>query len=356
MFKEIAITQFKNYRYIKQVFNERVIGICGKNGIGKTNLLDALYYLGFTKSYFSRTDGNLVHYGTEGFRIEAKFDLDHLLAVYRGVAKKEISVNGVAHAKVAAHIGKYPMVFIGPDDTALITEGGEERRRFLDTLISQIDATYLTQLIVYNKVLQQRNSMLKQFAETGKKDYTLLEVMNEQLIAPGNYIYKKRQQICDELIPEVLALYNDIAQNNEILGIVYESPLQEQDFAALLQKRLEKDCMLQRTTQGPHKDDFVFTLGETVFKTSASQGQRKSLLFALKLAEFNLLKKYLNKVPTLLLDDVFEKLDAQRMQQLLQQVCVANKGQVFITDTHQERLTLALQDLDLAFQIIVIKE
>ncbi len=371
-FNTITITQYKNYLFNSFKFNERVVGICGLNGKGKTNLLDAIYYCCFTKSYFSTTDAQNVMFNRDGFRIEiSSFEggngedwsgdgnlnvsikkEDEIICIYKGVGKKEILLNGVAYTKFSEHIGKFPGVMIAPDDIELIASGSEERRRFMDTVISQMDAEYLQQLILYNKILQQRNSALKLFAEQNKTDWPLLQVLDQQLMQPGNFIYEKRKKFAAELIPLVQKFYNQIAGNNETIALHYESQLNTNDFNALLNQFRQKDFLLQRSNGGIHKDDITFQLNGQLFKTTASQGQRKSLLFALKLAEFELLKLNKGFAPVLFLDDVFEKLDDNRMQQLLHWVCKQNTGQVFITDTHKQRLQDAFAALAVAHQII----
>lgn len=376
-FTKIIITQFKNYDLSSFQFRERIIGICGLNGKGKTNLLDAIYYLCFTKSYFTKTDGLNSQFNAEGFRLEGfiESDLDTkklfqtediitdnvisndrksdtIVCIFRGTGKKEVLLNNVPYLKFSEHIGQFPCVIIAPDDIELIVGGSEERRRFIDTLCSQIDRKYLQQLIIYTKVLQQRNSLLKKFAEQGKTDWTLLEVMDDQLIEPGNYIYAKRKELTQDLIPLVQKYYGRIANNKEIVTVQYESQLNNNEFSSLLNQFRQKDFILQRSNGGIHKDDISIQLNGQVFKTTASQGQRKSLLFALKLAEFDLLKISKGFAPILLLDDVFEKLDDSRMQNLLHWVCNENEGQVFITDTHQQRLEEAFLSLQSAYQII----
>ncbi len=357
----IKITQFKNYSFSSFLFTERVIGICGLNGKGKTNLLDAIYYCCFTKSYFSKSDGQNIQFNMDGFRLESKMarnelekssETDDIVCVFRGTGKKEISLNGVLYTKLSEHIGKFPAVMIAPDDIELIIGAPEERRRFLDTVLSQMDANYLQHLILYNKVLQQRNSLLKSFAEQGKTDWTLLEIIDEQLIAPGNFIHNKRKQFTKDLIPLVQQFYKQIANNDETVTLDYDSRLNDSSFHDLLNNYREKDFILQRSNAGIHKDEIGFLLNGQIFKTTASQGQRKSLLFAIKLAEFELLKVNKGFAPLLLLDDVFEKLDDIRMQQLLNWVCNQNTGQVFITDTHCDRLEEAFTKLNTAYQII----
>ncbi len=370
---KISLTQFKNYQFATFDFTQRVTGICGLNGKGKTNLLDAAYYCCFTKSYFTKADGLNAQFESDGFRIEASSissngggngedvsedrkeiqkKTDEIVCIFRGIGKKEILLNGVQYTKLSEHIGKFPAVMIAPDDISLITDGSEERRRFMDTVLSQMDANYLQQLVIYNKVLLQRNSLLKSFAEQGKTDWQLLEVLDEQLIAPGNFIFTKRKAFTDALIPLVQKFYHRIADNNETITLQYDSRLHDSSFYDLLNNYRQKDFMAQRSNAGVHKDDIVFQLNGQVFKTTASQGQRKSLLFALKLAEFEMLKENKGFAPLLLLDDVFEKLDDNRMQQLLHWVCNENEGQVFITDTHKERLQEAFEKLNTAYQII----
>jgi DNA replication and repair protein RecF len=354
----ISLVQFKNYNQASFTFNDRITGIAGKNGVGKTNLLDAIYYCCFTKSYFARSDGQNVLKGAAGFRIEAHFTLQgeplKVVCILRETGKKEFLLNDEPYEKFAHHIGRFPCVIIAPDDIQIITGGSEERRRFLDTLLSQLDATYLQQLIDYNRVLQQRNSFLKSLAEKRLSDTSLLEVYDEQLGRYGTYVYEKRKNFLRTFIPAVQKFYQQIAGIDEQLDIIYESQLLQYSFKDLFFRFREKDILLQRTTGGIHKDDLDIQLQQQSFKLIASQGQRKSLLFALKLAEFEALKSAKGFAPLLLLDDVFEKLDEQRMHNLLSQVCVENEGQLFITDTHEERIHKHFSNLVNDFQIICL--
>jgi DNA replication and repair protein RecF len=358
VFTKIALTGYKNYYSKTFHFTERIIGICGLNGKGKTNLLDAINYLCFTKSYFSKSDILNVRFGAEGFRLEGELqnekdnDVQKIVCIYRSSLKKEFYLNGVAYEKFSQHIGKFPCVMIAPDDIEMITGRSEERRKFIDTLISQVDAEYLQQLIVYNKVLLQRNSFLKNEASKNTFDTGLLEVLDQQLVPPANYIHKIRKEFSKNLFPLIRNFYKSISGNNEVVTLEYNSQLNENNFAQLLISSRQKDRLLQRTNTGIHKDDLTFLLNENIFKTIASQGQRKSLLFACKLAEFEILKKIKGFSPLLLLDDVFEKLDENRMKNLLEYVCKTNNGQVFITDTHLDRLQTALSQFGDDVQII----
>lgn len=353
---DISLVQFKNYTHRSFDLAGRIIGICGKNGAGKTNLLDAIHYLCFTKSYFTRSDANSTQQGKTGFRIEANLvrqdQPEKAVCILRETGKKEFSVNDHIYEKFSQHIGHYPCVVIAPDDAVLITGNSEERRKFLDALLSQIDADYLQQLIIYTKLLQQRNALLKSFVESGVRNLSLLDVLDEQLVKPSDFIFTKRKEFVVAFLPAVKHFYEDIARQREDLALFYESQLLQNSLPELLQATRQKDCMLQRTTTGLHKDEIEINLGNQPFRNIASQGQRKSLLFALKLAEMEVLKKEKGFPPLLLLDDVFEKLDEDRIGNLLYKVCIENEGQVFITDTNQERLSEHLQKLDVDFKII----
>jgi DNA replication and repair protein RecF len=354
--KNISLVQFKNYQNWSGNFSESIIGISGRNGIGKTNLLDAIHYLCFTKSYFTRIDGNNIMHGHDGFRLEGSFKIwdqeEKAVCILRETGKKEFSVNDQPYEKFSHHIGHYPCVIIAPDDIQIITGGSEERRKFIDTLLSQLDAGYLQQLINYNKILQQRNSLLKSFSETGNKDLSLLSVLDEQLSGAGENIFKKRREFLVSFLPLVKKLYNEIASQFENVTLFYNSELLNASFLELLKANQAKDILLTRTTSGIHRDDLEFNLDEQPFKNIASQGQRKSLLFALKLSEMQVLKKEKGFSPILLLDDVFEKLDEQRITNLLRHVCLTNDGQVFITDTNEQRLEQQLKSLTSGFQIL----
>lgn len=352
----ISLLQFKNYNNKMLQFSSKITGICGKNGVGKTNILDAIHYLCFTKSYFSNSDLVNVQQGSKGFRIAGCFsrlDLEETATcILRENNKKEFSVDKENYERFSLHIGRYPCVVIAPDDAILITGGSEERRKFLDALLSQIDSEYLQNLISYNKILQQRNSFLKTAAETGRLNNDLLEILNQQLIVAGNLIFEKRSQFLVSFLPKVKRLYAAIAQCDEDLNLLYESKLLESNFSNLLASAQNKDQLLQRTTVGPHRDDLQFLLNNQPFKNIASQGQRKSLLFALKLTELEIITQIKKMAPILLLDDVFEKLDEERISSLLQKVCIENEGQVFITDTNYERLRDHLEKIKAAYEII----
>ena len=358
LFKKITLTGYKNYQSQTFLFSERIVGICGLNGKGKTNLLDAINYLCFTKSYFSKSDMLNIHFGNEGFRLEGEMQngkpglSQKIVCIYRSSLKKEFFLDDVAYEKFSHHIGKFPCVVIAPDDIEMITGGSEERRKFMDTLISQVDAEYLQQLIIYNKVLTQRNSFLKNEVAKSVFDFALLDTFDEQLLAPAKYIHRVRKEFSQTLFPLIRQFYKSISGNNESVNMEYSSALNENTFEELLATSRQRDRLTQRTNAGIHKDDLVFLLDQNIFRSIASQGQRKSLLFACKLAEFEALKKVKGFPPLLLLDDVFEKLDESRITNLLQYVCKDNSGQVFVTDTHAERLEAALSQFGNEVQMI----
>jgi DNA replication and repair protein RecF len=355
-FHTIALTQFRNYARQQFSFKQRIVGICGINGSGKTNLLDAVYYTCFTKSYFTRPDSQNVTHGLQGLRIDAAIENNgepfNMVCILRENNRKELQLNGVPYTRFSDHIGKFPCVMVAPDDVALITDGSEERRKFVDTILSQLNPGYLRQLIDYTKILQQRNSLLKAAAERNYLDITLLDILDGQLAEKAEFIFSQRQQFLQGFLPIVTEQYRLIAGKDDGIAIVYESQLQQAGIRDLLLQNRQRDLYTQRTSTGIHKDDLVMQMQREAFKTLASQGQRKSLLFALKLAEFITLKQYKGFAPVLLLDDVFEKLDAQRMHNLLQRVCVQEQGQVFITDTHPQRLKAALDALGEPYELI----
>jgi DNA replication and repair protein RecF len=365
--KKISLLQFKNYPQADFAFPERITGISGANGTGKTNLLDAIYYLCFTKSYFAGSDAQLVKKGCFGFRISGQFTTlqggEHdVTAILRENGKKEIGWDGDIYPRVTAHIGKLPAVVIAPDDVEIITGASEARRKLADAMLCQLNDVYLQHLMQYNKILQQRNSLLKQMGENPVMSEEVLDVLDRQLAEKGASIFEKRKATLNPFLQKATEHYARIAGNTDEISLQYVSQLGKSNseeksqilFLSLLQANRSRDKAMQRTTTGIHRDDLQFEMMGQPFKQTASQGQRKSLLFALKLTEFEWLEKSKGYPPILLLDDVFEKLDESRMQNLLKEVCVEKKGQVFITDTHEDRLRDSLSKLTNGFGLITL--
>lgn len=298
----------------------------------------------------------MVHQGAQGMRVAGEFRKNgenfSISGIIRENGKKEFRVNDQLCERMADHIGNFPAVMVAPDDVQIITDGSEERRRFMDAIFSQIDHEYLLQLIQYNRLLQQRNSLLKQMAESRQYSADLLDVLDQQLIGPANYVFQKRKGYLSDLLQLIHHRYEQIAGERYDLQLRYESPLLNGSFAEQLAQNRTKDLYAQRTSAGIHRDDIQITLHDQPFKQIASQGQRKSLLFAFKLGEFQLLKSAKGFPPILLLDDVFEKLDQNRMHNLLQEVCMVNQGQVLVTDTHSERIRDCFSALGLSYSAI----
>jgi DNA replication and repair protein RecF len=351
----INLTQFRNAHSAAFSFENRITAICGLNGTGKTNLLDAVYYLCFTKSYFNKTDSSAVEKGSNGFGLHGSFSLSTNIIpvsiILRESGKKELLVDQEPITPFSSHIGKFPVVFIAPDDVILITGASEERRKFIDTLLCQLDQDYLLQLIRYNKFLQDRNKYLKNVAGS-IVDTILLDSFDEQLVQSGIFLLKKRTAFLEGFIQSVVDSFAFISTAKEKPSLLYMPSTSVAEYQSAMQKARQKDILLQRTSVGVHRDDIDIVMNEMPFKQSASQGQKKSMLFALKLASFNALKLHFGYEPILLLDDIFEKLDQERLSRLLDWVCIQNNGQVILTDTHHERVNDALSDISLPFQLI----
>lgn len=352
----LSLTRFRNYGQADFAFHDRVVAVCGLNGTGKTNLLDAIHYLCLTKSYFSRSDPGSVLRGAQGFRIGGEWETDEgslqTACILRESGKKEFQAGGVSLTRFSSHVGRLPVVFVAPDDVQLIIGGSEERRRLLDTILSQMDPDYLQALIRYNRVMQERNGLLRMAAETGRIDEGLLDVMDMQLSPTGDLIHAKRRDLFERFGPSTLAFYESISGGRETPGLSYLSPLSEKPMSEWLSAGRRDDIVAQRTRQGIHRDDIEIRMDAAPFRQTASQGQRKSMLFALKLAEFGILEERKGSPPVLLLDDVFEKLDGERMRNLLYRVCRQNEGQVFLTDTHAERMRSVLSENGVSFQLV----
>jgi len=340
--KNITLLNFKNYTDADVRFSKTVNAFVGNNGAGKTNLLDAIHYLCLCKGYFNPIDTQQIKTAEDLFLIQGDFERkeknEKITCGVKRNQKKQFKRNKKEYDKLASHIGLFPLVMISPYDVNIIMDGSEERRRFMDNVISQTDAQYLDELILYNRHLLNRNALLKQIALTRRYDPALLEIFDEQLVASGNKIFEKRKAFMLDFIPLFDQYYRFLTDDQEQVSLTYLSPLKEAGFATLLVQSVEKDKALERTTMGIHKDDLVFTIREMPLKKFGSQGQQKSFLIALKLAQYAYLQKYKGFKPLLLLDDIFDKLDDNRMHKLMEMVSHHDFGQIFITDTGRERV------------------
>jgi DNA replication and repair protein RecF len=341
--EQLSVLNFKNYGEGSIYPDPHVNIFTGLNGQGKTNLLDAIHYLSFCKSYFNPIDSQNVKHGEDFFVVEGVFHHeDQRDKIYCGVKKgqkKMFKKNKTEYDRLADHIGQFPCVIISPYDKDLISEGSEVRRKFMDSIISQYNRPYLEDLIDYNKVLRQRNSLLKYFWENRTFDADNLEVWNLQLTQLAKKIYEVRQQFVAAFEPIFQGHYQAISGKAEEVSITYRTHLSDEDFGKVLAQSLDKDRRTQYTNVGIHKDDLKFGInGGHPLKKFGSQGQQKTFLIALKLAQFDLVKEATKKLPILLLDDIFDKIDDVRVAHLMKLVSDHNFGQIFITDTHSERI------------------
>ena len=339
--QQLSLVNFKNISSKTFHFHEKINCFVGNNGVGKTNVLDAIYYLSFAKSYFNSVAVQNIKHGESFFMVEGDYWLkernEKIVCSLKKGQKKLLKRNGKNYEKFSEHIGQLPLVIISPADRDLVTEGSETRRKFIDGVISQQNKGYLKDLLSYNKVVSQRNALLKYFASNRTFDAVNLEVYDEQLVEYGSRIYKTRKAFLEEFIPIFNEKYEIISGDKEQVNLNYKSQLHDFKFDTLLKKALEKDKILQYTTVGIHKDDLSFEIGNYPIKKFGSQGQQKSYLIALKLAQFQFIKQQANVTPILLLDDIFDKLDENRVAQIIGLVDDDEFGQIFITDTHQER-------------------
>ena len=339
--KNLKIINFKNHPEKSFDFSSEINCFVGNNGAGKTNILDALHYISMGKSFLGNSDFQNIKEDENFFSIESEIEgeekNDIIKILLQKETKKIIKKNEKTYERMADHIGFLPSVMISPYDANLISDGGESRRKFLDTMISQTDSEYLFNLIQYQKTLQQRNALLKYFQKNRTFDIDSLEIYNEPITKFGTQIFKKRQLFVEAILPTIQHFYTIISKGNEKVTVIYESDLNEDNFENLLTKNLEKDRQLTYTSKGIHKDDLRFEMNGNLIKKFGSQGQQKSFLIALKLAQIKRIKEITNKNPILLLDDIFDKLDDNRVSQLIELVNEQNFGQIFITDTHRER-------------------
>lgn len=356
--QDLSLINFKNYSQVELNFSPKINCFIGQNGVGKTNLLDAIYYLSMCKSYLNPIDSQNIKYEEDFFVIQGDYFLQEKKEnIYCGLKKgkkKQFKRNKKEYQKLSDHIGLLPVVMISPMDNSLILDGSEERRKFMDTVISQYNKEYLDNLIKYNRVLAQRNKLLKDFYQTRSFDEDTIDIWDEQLIGLGEKIHKVRVSFVEELIPIFQEYYSRISGNNERVKLVYDSPLFEGEYRNLLKSAIDKDRVVQHTTIGIHKDDLVLTLEKYPIKKAGSQGQQKTYLVSLKLAQFDFIKKISGLKPILLLDDIFDKFDRQRVRQIIELVAENHFGQIFITDTNQDRLESILNEANIQHSLFSI--
>ncbi|SFU55972.1 DNA replication and repair protein RecF [Pustulibacterium marinum] len=338
---KLSLINYKNIASKDFQLDAKINCFTGNNGVGKTTVLDSVYYLAFGKSYFNPIASQNIKHGEDFFVVDGTFSKNNteerILCSLKKGQKKTIKRNGKVYEKLSDHVGLIPLVIISPADRDLITEGSETRRKFIDNVISQSNKTYLQQLINYNKVLQQRNALLKYFALNSTFDSKTLEVYNDQLSEMGSFIHSKRIAFLEEFIPIFKERYYTISGNQENINLVYESQLNTTALKDLFTDNLSKDRALQYTSVGIHKDDLSFEIDDHSIKKFGSQGQQKTFLIALKLAQFDFIKNQSQVKPILLLDDIFDKLDENRVTHIVQLVNEDTFGQIFISDTHSQR-------------------
>ncbi|MCF0059398.1 DNA replication/repair protein RecF [Dyadobacter sp. CY356] len=339
--EKLHLTYFKSYEEKGFAFGERVNCLVGENGSGKTNLLDAIYFLTLTKSAFHNQDALGIRHGQDFFILDGIFNESErniqITCSFQRGQRKIFMADKKNYDRLSDHIGLFPLVLIAPNDTDLIRDGSEERRRFFDGVLAQATPEYLNDFLQYNKILTQRNGLLKLFAERNYLDEDLLDTYNEPLIILAIRIYQHRRAFMDRFLPLFRKYYEFLSSGKEQVDVSYESEVASEDFAQEFRKNRSRDLHAQRTGKGVHKDEYVFEIDGITLKKFGSQGQQKSFVIALKLAQFELLKIEKEKTPILLLDDIFDKLDDRRINKLIELIDDGFLGQVFITDARPER-------------------
>ncbi|MBQ8957987.1 MAG: DNA replication/repair protein RecF [Bacteroidales bacterium] len=357
---ELKLTNFKNCESAELRFSPNVNCFVGLNGAGKTNILDAIYYLSFCKSFFVATDKQNIRHGQDFFAVHGVYrhegkDDEQVSCVQKRDAKKSFRFNKKEYDRLADHIGKFPLVMISPYDADLINGGSELRRKFIDGVISQFDPLYLNALLKYNRALQQRNTQLKQFADTRTFDRELLRLWDDQMAQHADDIHRKRQQFLTDFLPIFQHYYEIVSGGTEKVNVIYESRLDEKPLNVLFEESLMHDRYSGYTNVGIHKDDLEFALDGHPLKKFGSQGQQKSFVVSIRLAQFDFNFQRIGYKPILLLDDIFDKLDDQRVMKLVRLVGDDHFGQVFITDTQQQRIEKLFEDTAIDHKIFEVE-
>ncbi len=357
--KHIKLVQFRNFSKLEAAFDARLNIITGLNGVGKSSLIDAVYCTAFGRSYFASSDRYLVKDTCDFYRIETQFainnDLFQVNLSYPLGKKKSLEINAKKYKKLSDHVGKIPVVCIAPGDVKLIHDGSELRRKFLNLTLSQTDPTYLNHLSSYNRLLKQRNAWLKQ-DDIKKTDPHYLSIIDQQMAPHAQYLYQERAKLCKDLSPIFNDLYLSISNQKETCHLSYESHSSQGNYLEMSKAVHSRDKLIGRSSRGPHKDDIGFFINGLPLKQIGSQGQIKSFLFAIKLAQFEYLSALTKKIPILLLDDIFDKLDDERVALILSMIYTEKEGQIFITDTSIERLNTILKELKIACRHLYISD
>ena len=359
--QKLKLINFKNYEDAELMFSDKINCFVGNNGAGKTNILDAIYYLSFCKSYFNSIDSQNIKHDADFFAVHGTYKNqdglnDTVSVIQKRNSKKSFKLNKKEYDRLADHIGKIPLVMVSPYDRDLINEGSDVRRKYIDGVISQFDKTYLNNLLIYNKSLAHRNALLRSFSEHRNFDAASLEIWDKKLVEYGQPIFEKRKQFLMEFNPIFEKNYRFLSGETEHIELIYESQLAIDPLIKLLQNSLEKDRMIRYTSKGIHKDDLLFKINGYPIKKFGSQGQQKTFVIAIKLAQFEFTRNIKNFKPVLLFDDIFDKLDHQRVNQIIQLVSDDNFGQVFITDTQPERIEAIFKQVSIEHKIFMVEQ
>ena len=353
--KKISIINYKNIVDKEYNLDPKINCFVGNNGVGKTNILDSIYHLALGKSYFNLRNDQLINKNEDFMVIDGLFDLngkkENIICSIKRGDKKNLKRNGKTYKKFSNHIGLIPVVLISPYDNDLINEGSSERRKFIDSIISQNNKEYLINLIAYSRVIQNRNSLLKQYNKSVDFDLDTIKIYDDQIIKLSEPIFMARKNFFNDFKDLVIEKYDQISENQEKISIEYKSDLFDSEIKNLIENSFQKDVIIQYTSSGIHKDDFIFNLDGSRIKKFGSQGQQKSFLIALKLAQFEYLKNKTGNSPILLLDDIFDKLDLIRVKRIVEIVNSTNFGQLFLSDTDRERIEKVLSSLNLSSKI-----
>lgn len=351
--QRLSIINYKNIEQADLSLSPKINCFLGNNGMGKTNLLDAVYYLSFCKSHNNLIDSQNIQHDADFSVIQGWYDIEGIenefFCSLKRRQKKRFKRNKKDYDKLSDHIGVLPLVMVSPSDSDLISGGSDERRRFMDVVLSQFDKEYLHSLIRYNKALQQRNALLKNDGD--KSDDILFDLWEDEMVNSGIIIFSKRRDFIESFIPTFRKYYNFISQSKEEVSLAYESHLHDHEFSSLLKQRRERDRILGYSSAGIHKDDLDMKLGDFSIKKIGSQGQNKTYVVAMKLAQHEFLLKVANTAPVLLLDDIFDKLDSVRVEQIVKLVLGEEFGQIFITDTNREHLDNILKNTNSNYHI-----